>query len=67
MECWQFLAQISEGLDYMHSRGFFHLDLKPANIFLSISAESSGFKIGDFGIAASQSEVRDMIIPTSSD
>jgi serine/threonine protein kinase len=37
---------MSDALGYVHSKGFLHLDFKPANIFVS----SSGvFKLGDFG------------------
>jgi serine/threonine protein kinase len=42
------VAQISDGLDYAHSRGVVHRDIKPANII--ITAEKIA-KITDFGIA----------------
>ena len=42
------VAQISEGLDYAHSKGVVHRDIKPANII--ITAEKIA-KITDFGIA----------------
>lgn len=42
------VAQISDGLDYAHSRGVVHRDIKPANII--ITAEKVA-KITDFGIA----------------
>nr|CAD56892.1 LIN-45 RAF [Meloidogyne artiellia] len=40
--------QISQGMNYLHSRGVIHRDLKTNNIFLS---EGTTVKIGDFGLA----------------
>lgn len=42
------LRKILHGLDFVHSRGIVHLDLKPGNIFLSLSDE---VLIMDFGIS----------------
>ncbi|KAL3100362.1 hypothetical protein niasHS_001664 [Heterodera schachtii] len=44
--------QISQGMDYLHSRGVIHRDLKTNNIFL---AEGTTVKIGDFGLATIKS------------
>ena len=46
------LCDIAEGLAHIHSRGIMHLDLKPANIFVT----DEGIKIGDFGLASALSE-----------
>jgi hypothetical protein len=43
--------QISEGLEYAHSKGVVHRDLKPSNIILSNSDGIERAKILDFGIA----------------
>lgn len=43
-------AQIAAGLDYAHSRGVVHRDVKPANIMI---APDGTVKIMDFGIANS--------------
>ena len=51
------LCDIAEGLAHIHSRGIIHLDLKPANIFIT----SDGGKIGDFGLSRALSEETDMM------
>ncbi|CAD1473469.1 unnamed protein product, partial [Heterotrigona itama] len=44
------LTQIVRGLDYIHSRGIVHHDIKPSNIFISTS-ERLQIQLGDFGLA----------------
>lgn len=46
------IRQIAMGLDYAHSKGIVHSDLKPANIFLT---EELRIKVLDFGIARAAS------------
>lgn len=41
--------QILKAVDYMHSQGVMHRDLKPRNIFLTEDAQC--VKVGDFGLA----------------
>ncbi|KAJ4840297.1 hypothetical protein Tsubulata_028286 [Turnera subulata] len=52
----RYTRSILEGLDYIHSRGFVHCDLKPDNILLVSGAKTGQegqfvAKIGDFGLA----------------
>ncbi|PRT55543.1 Mitosis inhibitor protein kinase wee1 [Wickerhamiella sorbophila] len=45
---WKILTELSHGLRYIHSHDVLHLDLKPANIFVTFAGV---LKIGDFGMA----------------
>ncbi|KAM9896730.1 hypothetical protein OXX79_007310 [Metschnikowia pulcherrima] len=46
---WKILIEIVSGLKYIHSKNYLHLDLKPANIFITFDGS---LKIGDFGLSA---------------
>lgn len=45
---WKILNEITAGLTYLHDHNVIHLDLKPANIFIT---DKGHLKIGDFGLA----------------
>ncbi|XP_061823449.1 eukaryotic translation initiation factor 2-alpha kinase 1 [Nerophis lumbriciformis] len=45
------LRKILEGVEYIHSQGIMHRDLKPRNIFLN--GHECHVRIGDFGLACS--------------
>jgi serine/threonine protein kinase len=50
------LAQVAEALEYAHSFGVIHRDLKPDNIFLCESADGDDVRILDFGSVKLQVE-----------
>lgn len=45
---WKILIEILSGLKFIHAKNYLHLDLKPANIFVTFEGS---LKIGDFGLA----------------
>lgn len=48
VRCWKILADLSSGLEFVHTAGVIHFDIKPENIFLGIDGR---FVLGDFGLA----------------
>ncbi|EKM81062.1 hypothetical protein AGABI1DRAFT_56372 [Agaricus bisporus var. burnettii JB137-S8] len=46
---WKIIADLSNGLRFIHDAGVIHLDLKPSNVFLT---KDGRFRIGDFGMAS---------------
>ncbi|KAF8706016.1 Protein tyrosine kinase, partial [Rhizoctonia solani] len=46
---WKIASDLSHGLAFIHHMGVIHLDLKPANMFVTIEGR---IRIGDFGMAS---------------
>lgn len=46
-EAWSYLCDLLAALQHVHAQGFVHLDVKPANVFLT---HSGRLKLGDFGL-----------------
>uniref|UniRef100_A0A672IW22 non-specific serine/threonine protein kinase n=1 Tax=Salarias fasciatus TaxID=181472 RepID=A0A672IW22_SALFA len=44
---WAYLCDLLAALQHLHSHGFVHLDLKPANVLIT---RSGRLKLGDFGL-----------------
>lgn len=44
---WAYLCDLLSALQHLHSHGFIHLDLKPANVLMTASGR---LKLGDFGL-----------------
>ncbi|KAK7919630.1 hypothetical protein WMY93_010914 [Mugilogobius chulae] len=44
---WNYLCDLLSALEHLHSRGFVHLDLKPANVLIT---QSGRLKLADFGL-----------------
>lgn len=44
---WGYLCDLLSALNHLHSHGFVHLDLKPANVLMT---ESGRLKLADFGL-----------------
>jgi len=45
------MLQLIDAVDFMHSKGVYHRDIKPGNIFLS---NTGAIKLGDFGLASKE-------------
>lgn len=47
-----FMLQLVDAVDHLHSNGVYHRDIKPENIFLTTAGN---MKLGDFGLATTES------------
>ena len=46
-----FMMQLVDAIDHLHSNGVYHRDIKPENIFLT---SDGAMKLGDFGLATTE-------------
>ena len=46
--------QVASGLDFLHSCGIIHADIKPDNLLVCGEAENPSIKLADFGLAYSE-------------
>ncbi|RUP06592.1 MAG: serine/threonine protein kinase [Mycobacterium sp.] len=53
----EIVSAVAEALDYAHSRGLLHRDVKPANILLGDTAPRRRILLADFGIARELGEI----------
>ncbi|GAM25141.1 hypothetical protein SAMD00019534_083160 [Acytostelium subglobosum LB1] len=50
---WTYIADISRGLEHVHSNGIIHLDIKPENLLFS---NDGSLKICDFGVSVANGD-----------
>ena len=50
-KCQIFVRQIVRGVQFIHSQGIIHLDLKPFNVIFANPGDDYNLRIIDFGIA----------------
>ena len=57
-EVQNYIFQLIQGLQYLHSQNIIHRDLKPDNLFLDEKLE---LKIGDFGLCTTNKILKDLV------
>ena len=59
--CLRLAAEVLDGLDYAHRKGFVHRDVKPANVLVGVSDGRMVPKLTDFGLAKRYEAAADII------
>ncbi|XP_077978622.1 membrane-associated tyrosine- and threonine-specific cdc2-inhibitory kinase-like [Glandiceps talaboti] len=54
---WNILIDLLEGVKHLHDHNLIHMDIKPANIFVSLDRV---YKLGDFGLVLGVSDMGDL-------
>ncbi|KAL0235188.1 hypothetical protein GEMRC1_001770 [Eukaryota sp. GEM-RC1] len=55
---WNFILDITLGLKHLHDNRILHLDIKPSNLLLTQKQDCYELKLGDFGMAILESEIK---------
>ena len=63
-KCRNIIRQICHGVQYIHSRRFLHLDLKPFNIVFAKNKDDYDLRIIDFGLARELGEFSSLKLDT---
>ena len=50
-KCRNIVRQICQGVEYIHSQRFIHLDLKPSNVVFAKKRDDYDLRIIDYGLA----------------
>ncbi|GAB3011022.1 serine/threonine-protein kinase [Mycobacterium bourgelatii] len=58
----EIISAVAEALDYAHSRGLLHRDVKPANILLGEAKPRRRILLADFGIAREAGEISGLTV-----